>query len=67
MLAIIALGAFYEWLRSYAGAVDRRIARKMLVSGKGKGRRPSSGRSTPEAETSEEVGLLGDLKGYKAG
>jgi copper transporter 1 len=66
MVAIVALGAFYEWLRAYSSVVDRQIARRMIASGKGKARHPASGRSTPEAETNEEAGLLDGLKGYKA-
>jgi hypothetical protein len=63
MAAIVALGVLYEWLRVFQGTVDRRIARRMLAAGKGKGRGPSlSGRSTPEAERSEDAGLLGGVR-----
>jgi solute carrier family 31 (copper transporter), member 1 len=65
MIAIAALGVFYEWLRAYQGVVDRRIAARLLASGKGKAR-SVSGRSTPEIESSEHVGLLGGIRGYKA-
>lgn len=34
--AIVSLGVLYEWLRDYQRRVDRRIAARLLASGKGK-------------------------------
>lgn len=53
-LAIVALGIFYEYLRSFSKALDYRLA-VSLSKGKRKGTR--SGRSSPE-DDHEEAGLL---------
>jgi hypothetical protein len=67
MAAIVALGVLYEWLRTFQGTVDRRIARRLLAAGKAKARGGStSGRDTPEME--EDTTLLGGVRAsFKAG
>jgi copper transporter 1 len=64
MAAVAALGVLYEGTRVYAAGADRRVAARLLAAGKGKAR---SGRSTPEAEAAEDVGLLRGGRGIKAG
>ncbi|KAF8070039.1 Ctr copper transporter family-domain-containing protein [Lyophyllum atratum] len=59
-LVIVALGAFYEYLREFQKKYDVHLARSLADEGKGKGRaspRGGSGRSSPDTET-EERGLL---------
>jgi len=53
--AIVAIGVFYEWLRSYQKVVDRKI---VAVESKGKVRSGAS-RDASRERTQEDVSLLG--------
>lgn len=66
-LIVVALGVFYEWLRAFSATVDRRIALALAAKDKGKTHGAVSGGSTPEVESSEEVGLLSAARALKAG
>jgi len=65
--AIVALGVFYEWLREFQRAVDRRIARSLAQNTKGKGRigRGVSSRDSPSPEP-EDAGLLTGRRAFKS-
>ncbi|GBE80595.1 Copper transport protein [Sparassis crispa] len=54
-LAVVALGALYEWLRSAQRALDCRIAAALVAQGKGKA--PVENGRDVEAD-SEDAGLL---------
>ena len=56
--AIVALGIFYEYLRAFSTAFDRRLAAS-LTKGKTRGHSPASGRGSPARGADyEEAGLL---------
>ncbi|KAF9010734.1 copper transporter [Cyathus striatus] len=59
-IAIVALGVFYEYLRTFSRKVDVHIASTLRAQSKGKSRSGDrSGRSTPvEGEYEEAMGLL---------
>jgi len=59
-IAIMALGVFYEYLRAFSKSLDTRIALSLVASGKGK--RTSSGRSSP---SDEDAGLLTGRRMFK--
>ncbi|EIW82852.1 Ctr copper transporter [Coniophora puteana RWD-64-598 SS2] len=56
--AIVALGIFYEYLRAFSTAFDRRLAAS-LTKGKSRSHSPASERASPARATEyEEAGLL---------
>lgn len=67
LLAVVALGVLYEWLRVFSAGVDRRIALTLAAKDKGKSRGAVSGRSTPDEESSEGVGLLSGARVFQPG
>jgi solute carrier family 31 (copper transporter), member 1 len=65
-LVIVALGAFYEWLRMFQSTVDKRIALSMTAKGKGRGGLVSGESPEPEGDAAEEDGLLTGRRILKA-
>ncbi|EIN11437.1 copper transporter [Punctularia strigosozonata HHB-11173 SS5] len=63
---IVALGAFYEWLRMFQTTVDKRIALSMTAKGKGRGGLVSGELPENDGDAAEEDGLLTGRRVSKA-